>query len=180
MLHSQDPQKTTPEQWAWVAGVVEGEGWIGLRGVLCVQMTDADVIARLAEVTGMGTTVFGKKPSTGGRKAVHEWGVYNRREFLLVAEKLTPWLGERRRARLLQAQAAATEKRGRQKYADQNRLLMPDGSRYVRAGAPSSVDEQRERSRIRRQLWVAANREKVREYQRAYSAARRQRLSRLV
>jgi hypothetical protein len=142
-------------------------------------MTDSDVIARLAKVTGAGTTVFGKKPAAGGRKVVHEWGVYNRDEFLRVADKLAPWLGERRLARLAVAREAALKRRGRPKYEAQNRLLNADGTKYLRTGAPVSIEEQRERERVRRRRWVEANREKVRRYQQAYGAARRLRRSSL-
>jgi hypothetical protein len=49
------------EAWAWVAGIVEGEGWIGPRPggsrkspVLSVESTDRDVLDRLADLTKLG------------------------------------------------------------------------------------------------------------------------------
>jgi len=163
----------TDTEWAYIAGIIEGEGWIGKCGAMTVQMTDGDVVRKLHVMSGIGTYVEGKKPKSGNRKTVHEWGVYGRNEFLVLAEAIRPWMGKRRLERLDAAVATATAKVPRCKFENQNRMRNSDGSRYIKAGGPQTVEEQRERWRARKRAQVAADPERFREYDRKWREKRR-------
>ena len=90
---------------AWIAGVLEGEGcWTrcGTHGGwrVAVRMTDEDVIRRLQVITGIGTITV--ESSKKGYKTAWCWCVAARvhREWLTV--QVWPWMGERRRSRILE------------------------------------------------------------------------------
>jgi hypothetical protein len=93
--------------WAWVAGIIEGEGNLALRrsgrtaSTRCqlqvqVKMCDLDVIEQLRERTGVGQ-IYGPRI---GRKANHSpswiWAVNRTDEVQLVLLRILPWLGKRR------------------------------------------------------------------------------------
>ncbi len=100
---------------AWVAGLFEGEGWIGVRGgrpTLQVVSTDEDVITRLAEWTGVGHVTG---PHKGTVKPTWHWKVTKRDDAGQLLERLIPLLCKRRaqRAReVVQAWHAAGPTRG--------------------------------------------------------------------
>lgn len=84
---------------AWVAGIVEGEGWIGhdKRSVtpkIKVHMTDEDVIRRLHKITGVGN-VSRPYPLPSG-KLSWTWRVERPRQSAGLLMTLLPFLGERR------------------------------------------------------------------------------------
>ena len=94
-----------PDAWGWVAGLIEGEGWIlpapqGARRGLSVnvQSTDLDVIERLAELTAVGR-VHSIAHVRSGEKPRWAWRVSNRRDTCHVLDAIHPLLGERRKAR---------------------------------------------------------------------------------
>lgn len=86
---------------AWVAGIIEGEGWIGLRGSqrqchINVSMTDEDIIRRLHETTGEGHVGF--TPMRGNMtKPQWLWRVSDKRGVARVLCAIAPLLGVRRR-----------------------------------------------------------------------------------
>lgn len=99
-------------QTAWVAGVVEGEGCFLLAKRpsgsfqlwVKVNMTDGDIILRLAETTGVGNTrgpVDVNKYNTGAarRKPMYYWTVSKKDDVMWLLQELLPWLGERRSAK---------------------------------------------------------------------------------
>lgn len=95
----------SPEAWAWLAGLVEGEGWI-LPGpssqrrqpVIGVESTDLDVIQRLEALAGVGqiSALRRQKP---GWKPSWRWTVTNRADANLFLTAISPLLGERRGTR---------------------------------------------------------------------------------
>jgi len=94
-----------PVAWAWVAGLIEGEGWITPRpdgasrsvGVN-VESTDRDVIERLADLTGTGNVIriAHVRPNEKPRWA---WRASSRSGARQVLTAILPMLGERRTAR---------------------------------------------------------------------------------
>jgi hypothetical protein len=99
------PNEVSTAEVGWIAGILEGEGcWTahGDRGnwLVAVRMTDQDIIDRLHYITGVGLVTV--EESARGYKTAWAWQVAARpqREWLTVT--VWPWLGTRRRARILQ------------------------------------------------------------------------------
>ena len=82
----------------WAAGLFEGEGCISSRNgrsyLLCLQMTDEDVVKRFADWAGVGK--FRARPVLEGYKPVFEWRTSHRRDVQSVLNRLLPHLGARR------------------------------------------------------------------------------------
>lgn len=93
---------------AWLAGLLEGEGWFTIQGgspTIGLNMTDEDIVARAARL--VGATNMGIKPNSpngnniktqykwtiGGTKAV-QWGL-----------TIYSFMGQRRRARIRELMA---------------------------------------------------------------------------
>ncbi len=88
----------SPEEIAWVAGILEGEGtFSGNRHRVTCAMTDRDIIARLAQTTGVGRIYFSKRQKEH-HKDVWIWSVIRRSEVTELTRAIIPWLGERRTA----------------------------------------------------------------------------------
>jgi hypothetical protein len=87
----------TPEQAAWVAGILEGEGsFVSSKSIaIQVTMTDLDILQRLRQLTGVGRIY-----SITRRKDIHKdawiWAVQRRAHIRHVINAVLPWLGERR------------------------------------------------------------------------------------
>jgi hypothetical protein len=105
MPPADSPTPGHPTAWGWVAGLIEGEGWImpapgATRQALSVnvQSTDMDVVERLRELTGVGSVhaVARVRPR---ESPTWTWRVSNRRDTCHVLEAIHPMLGERRRVR---------------------------------------------------------------------------------
>lgn len=89
---------TEPEA-AWVAGLFEGEGWVGIsKGkypYMMVRMTDLDVIERLQRTVGCGNVrTLAKTPD--GNKPVHVWDKMGDEAVSSIFRQIEPWLGTRR------------------------------------------------------------------------------------
>jgi hypothetical protein len=86
-----------PEEVAWLAGILEGEGSFlsGASIGITVAMTDQDVIQRLQSLTGVG-----RIHKVGRQKAHHKdawvWAVRRRTHIRLLIDAVLPWLGQRR------------------------------------------------------------------------------------
>lgn len=98
----------TPEDVAWVAGLFEGEGCVFLQfgryPQLIVQMTDRDVIERLARIVGNGNiTTPTPRPGT---KQLYRWTKQGREFVETFYNYVGPWLGERRNQQFLKALCA--------------------------------------------------------------------------
>ena len=91
------PTNMTPDQVAWVAGILEGEGsFVSSQSVsIRVTMTDLDILERLQKVTGVGRIY-----DTTRRKDTHKeawiWTVQRRAHIRHIIEAVLPWLGKRR------------------------------------------------------------------------------------
>jgi hypothetical protein len=87
---------------AWVAGIIEGEGSIGLSRSgapnIQVTMTDQDVIDRLHKVTGVGRVCVLGVRSAHHRQA-YKWQVWAQADARALLLSLLPWFGVRRTAR---------------------------------------------------------------------------------
>lgn len=97
----------TRENLAWVAGIIEGEGYIGARTLnssksvglqIQVSMSDQDVITQLCYIAGCGNVTgpfIRKKNPT--HKPIWNYGVYGKDAYAVLTA-IIPWLGERRTA----------------------------------------------------------------------------------
>jgi len=94
----------------YVAGIIDGEGWIGLSSPnrkwgrqipqICVSMADEDVVRKLKAITGVGNVTI--RPPQKGRehhKTIYRWTVYKGADAAGVLMTIWPLLGERRRAK---------------------------------------------------------------------------------
>lgn len=103
----------TPEQYAWLAGLIEGEGTLTLRILqggrraypeIVVQMTDLDVLEKANNWFGgkLSGPYQNKNLRVDGsfRKPQYKWGVYNKKLLLEVCLGIKPWMGSRRMERL--------------------------------------------------------------------------------
>lgn len=108
-----------PEQFAWAAGLFEGEGSVihrpGLRGTnrgLALGTTDLDVLTRFVAIVECGR--IGAVPEKGVNRPVWRWQVTRWREVEPLVLRLLPYMGERRQAklRLLLEDAPSRRSRG--------------------------------------------------------------------
>ena len=95
---------THGEQTAWLAGIIEGEGYIAFKkqrypGVV-VQMTDEDVILRLAEFSGAGHVSGPLQEKLPHHKPTWRWEVTDSTDAVALLRRIRPWLGTRRGARV--------------------------------------------------------------------------------
>lgn len=110
------PSCPSEAEWAWCAALLEGEGTFGdgfgdgTRYVtLTVAMTDEDVIARFAKLTGSWTT--SKLPSGSlGLKRQYVAGLGGE-QALYVMTAILPWMGKRRTERICQIMGDYAESR---------------------------------------------------------------------
>jgi hypothetical protein len=94
-----------PESWAWIAGLIEGEGWISpgptttsRSPVVGVESTDLDVINRLADLAGAGrVNMLSGIPAQW--KPRWRWTVHSRADTWQVLTGILPLLGDRRTER---------------------------------------------------------------------------------
>lgn len=88
---------------AWFAGIMEGEGYFGLRKngglTLEVTMTDKDVIDRVASMFSFGTRAERSLPSG---KTAYWWGVTKQSAVAGLMMTLLPLMGKRRQAKIIE------------------------------------------------------------------------------
>ena len=110
---------------AWLAGLFEGEGCIttakksnhssGNQRFLVIKMTDEDVLRKAHRIAGVGKlygpyrAVNNKVRDTSHYKPFWQWAVFARDEVLYIGNALLPHLGERRRAKMIEALDAASK-----------------------------------------------------------------------
>lgn len=114
--------------YAWAAGIFEGEGTITIHGTqvsLSVTMSDVDVVNRLADV--LGGRLYNKPPQREGYKPLRVWGLYQKDAVIAALNHILPWLGVRRTARTIQALAALANNPGSPRY----RTACARGHEYV-------------------------------------------------
>ena len=105
----------TGAQWAWIAGIIEGEGTLVLHEgrrlhdsyrhkagsrytniSIRVSMTDFDVIDRLRRWTGVGNVHDKGTPGPWSKKPQRMWEVGKQADISTILDKCLPWFGERR------------------------------------------------------------------------------------
>lgn len=156
---------TEREQFAWAAGLFEGEGCFNAfrrRSKWGVQvrlaMTDEDVVRRFAAIMGVGP-VRAPRQQRPDWKPIFEWYVQDASDVVAVIERLLPWLGDRRRAKALEvAQVAAsigprnaerTHCPNGHPYAGDNLLIeRPDGTGRRCRTCRNEQSRQRARERL--------------------------------
>lgn len=114
-------------QTAWLAGLIEGEGCFTFsRTPICrVQMTDEDIVARIAALFG---SAYQSAPPRGTqRKTVFSTSIHGARALALM-ESIRPFMGKRRTERMGQVIALAASR--------------PGVARGERAGAAKLTDAQ--------------------------------------
>jgi hypothetical protein len=89
---------------AWLAGLLEGEGTFGHgppsapnRPLIRLQMTDEDIVARVASL--LGVSYHQSQEATSVRRAAYATHLRGRRAIELMQE-LRPWMGRRRGQRI--------------------------------------------------------------------------------
>lgn len=123
-------------EWAWVAGIFEGEGCINFvrknSVQLCISMTDKDVVERVVEITKVGSCRESRyrKP---GYKPYFRWSIGKVDEVLEFLDKVDLYLGKRRWKKAQEAKQRLTGvrkpgfcKRGHQ-LDDETRYVSPKG-----------------------------------------------------
>ena len=148
-------------KWAWIAGIIEGEGCFRLckhrdrrtaDGGVIVHMTDEDTIRRLHEWSGRGK-VTGPKIRPNGYKPIWTWGVSRCEESLYVIGRVRPYLLSRRGAKADEVEAV------------------------LRAKRPKDLRQSPEEKRAKKTAYArsryAANREKRNEYMKQWMRKKR-------
>lgn len=124
----------TPEETAWVAGILEGEGCFSLTKrkstageyysfAMVLKMTDRDVVEKAFGLWGAGR--FGgpyqrnKAPEGKRYKDQYVWVVTGQEDFKKLGEAILPYMGERRseKIRLMLSIIASQPPRPRWRHA---------------------------------------------------------------
>jgi hypothetical protein len=101
----QAPKPGSPEAWAWIAGLIEGEGWMspGPRTakrtpVIAVESSDRDVIERIATLTGIAriADIRQRNPAC---KPGWRWSACSKADTRRLIVAILPRLGQRRTER---------------------------------------------------------------------------------
>lgn len=97
---------------AWLAGLIEGEGSFTLyqgegriRVLISIQMTDKDVLDRVASIVGLGNVVWCTKREEH-HKDSYKWAISSRVAVTELMMLLYPCMGTRRQARIAECLAA--------------------------------------------------------------------------
>lgn len=96
------------EDLAWVAGIIEGEGYFLLVQDRCgrwypkvrVQMNDRDVLERMQAITGFGRIVESNPPSRPQSSPIIRWNVERQHEAYALMVAIYPWMCVRRALRI--------------------------------------------------------------------------------
>jgi hypothetical protein len=92
---------------AWLSGLFEGEGCLRIfrhrrrQGGLNIEMTDFDTISRVVDVSGFGN-VRHIPPRQEAWKPTYKWGVYKSSDVDNLCRRMLPYMGERRRGKMLE------------------------------------------------------------------------------
>lgn len=124
---------------AWLAGLLEGEGYFGLRRkgssiYIQVSMVDGDVIERAKEVFGCGYIQTYVLPSG---KTCYKLSVLRQEDVRYWMRLLLPYMGERRSARIrdcLEIRARFPEPRRNWTHCSHGHLLDGPNLRLVTEG----------------------------------------------
>ena len=104
----------TDSEWAWVAGLLEGEGYFNIReqsiggfwvAEIRCRMCDRDVIEKLHRTVGVGN-LNGPYERGENHQDQWEWRCSRREHVRTVLAKCEPWFGSRRGKRAREMLAA--------------------------------------------------------------------------
>lgn len=109
------------EKLGFVAGIIEGEGHIGLhkrtRGdkyvTLIVNMIDLDVILKLKKWTGFGRIYGPYQPNKTHYAPIYRWTVAGKKELEPLLLLILPYLGNRKREAAYEVLAQLKNMKGR-------------------------------------------------------------------
>lgn len=102
----------TPENLAWLAGLLEGEGSFYVRRArdrhprvaVSLQMTDRDIVERAKAIAGCGGAVLVGDRSRHypgkGWKDIYHWRVQAEDHAVALMWAIYPWMGARRRGQI--------------------------------------------------------------------------------
>jgi len=110
----------TSEEIAWAAGLFEGEGCIALdtywtsskrrhRLALSLGMTDEDVVTRFVQIVGVGRVRLQNRDNGWVQphwRDQYLWEIGGRKDCLRIAAMFLPYLGTRRRKKLVECLSA--------------------------------------------------------------------------
>jgi hypothetical protein len=96
---------------AWAAGLYEGEGSLTKRktdkgAFISLNMTDKDVVEKIYNVTGVGSFFSIPSAEKGNRKPQWRWQVGKWEDVVDLLRLFLPYLGERRKKKVLQILSA--------------------------------------------------------------------------
>lgn len=120
--------------WAWIAGLFEGEGSIDINGnkvTLRIQMVDHDVLTKLNEMvpspSGLKRTI---RTDNGNCQPIYRWHLCSKEPVTIMLEAILPHMGQRRSARIHEALDALALNRGVTRTGPKDRppRRNPDGS----------------------------------------------------
>lgn len=98
------PHMTNIES-AWLAGLIEGEGYIGhlakhnVPVIRIVLTKDYDVVQRVHQITGIGRLAT-RKAQKEGHSSSYYWEITNWFNFVTICNEIFPYLGLRRQAKI--------------------------------------------------------------------------------
>lgn len=102
----------TEAETAWVAGLLEGEGFFGnyqyahggrkraCHWCISCAMCDRDVLEKLCGFLGLGRVQDPRKPQKPHHKPAWRWAIRKRKDVLEVCEAILPYMGQRRSKRI--------------------------------------------------------------------------------
>lgn len=103
----------TEAEIAWAAGLFEGEGCLrvsrnrrgNLSPMICLQMTDRDMVQRFKDILEGRGDVRGPWDKGPGRKPMYAVDICGRTDVKRVMQSFLPWLGTRRTAKAIEVLA---------------------------------------------------------------------------
>jgi hypothetical protein len=120
----EDGIQSAPTQFIpWIAGILEGEGCFTPNGDqirISVEMTDEDIIARLADYSESKYSEGRQRKASW--KPTYCWTVANHKAYELMRQVL-PWMGERRSAKIRESLSQYEEKMRVQEQTRSTRLF---------------------------------------------------------
>lgn len=142
--------KSTDLDWAWLAGIFEGEGCIGFTARSSVSLsltsTDKDVVDRCLEVTGVGTVIEQKRQDRKRHKRCWRWTIQKSDDVEVVISRIEDQLGLRRWAKAQEAKERLKSVR-RFGFCKRGHPMSGDNLRLGKNGKTSCRQCNRDRAR---------------------------------
>lgn len=163
--------------WAWLAGLFEGEGCFNFHSKRSVRamiaMTDRDVLERVDRLVPSPSGVRLRRIANPKHSAQYVWAITARDDVIAFIEGIRPWLLERRGKRADEALARLAENRGWHSHkthcrnghvwAEAGVYVTPSGKRHCKMCTQESAERYRKNSRER---YLKNRRERERERRR--------------